>query len=101
MMSWQIICDTDNLNTLVQKAIEMGMKPEMAIYCATFTPARRMHLEESRNNSTGRIADFIMLDDIYKFHITDVYKNGKKVIKTKKETKKQFPEHFYQIYSMS
>lgn len=85
-----------HLNTLVQKAIEMGMKPEMAIYCATFTPARRMHLEDRGTIAPGRIADFIMLDDIYKFHITDVYKNGKKVIKTKKETKKQFPEHFYQ-----
>ena len=84
-----------HLNTLVQKAIEMGMKPEMAIYCATFTPARRMHLEDRGAIVPGRIADFILLDDINKFHITDVYKNGQKVIKKENEMKKQFPKHFY------
>lgn len=68
-----------HLDRLVRKAIAMGMSPETAIYCATFTPARRMHLEDRGAIAPGRIADFILLDDPISFRIAAVFKNGKPV----------------------
>ena len=65
-----------HLNELVALAIKMGMPKEMAIYCATFTPARRMHLEDRGAIVPGRIADFILLKDIDNFKIDKVYKRG-------------------------
>lgn len=82
-----------HLNELVKLAVELGMSFEKAIYCATFTPSRRMHLEDRGAISPGRIADFILLEDDELFTISEVYKNGKKVHKENK--KEHFPEHFY------
>ncbi|MCI5774531.1 MAG: amidohydrolase family protein [Erysipelotrichaceae bacterium] len=65
-----------HLNELVALAIKLGMPKEMAIYCATFTPARRMHLEDRGAIAPGRIADFILLDDVENFKIKAVYKKG-------------------------
>lgn len=84
-----------HLNRLVEKAIQMGMPPEKAIYCATFTPARHMHLHDRGVIAPGRIADFIFLDDLSSFHIKEVYKCGKKVEKKRNDDKIKFPKHFY------
>lgn len=73
-----------HLNHLVAKAVAMGMKPEDAIYCATFTPSRRMHLEDRGAIVPGRIADFLLLDDLSSFVPAAVYKNGQRI--EKKET---------------
>lgn len=68
-----------HLNQLVALAIKMGMPKEMAIYCASFTPARRMHMEDRGAIAPGRIADFILLDDVDSFKIAEVYKRGSNV----------------------
>ena len=68
-----------HLNHLIARAVSMGMKPEDAIYCATFTPARRMHLEDRGAIVPGRIADFLLLDDLSSFVPAQVYKNGRKI----------------------
>ena len=77
-----------HLNELVALAIKMGMPKEMAIYCATFTSARRMHLDDRGAIAPGRIADFILLDDIDNFKIKKVYKKG---IDVSNLTHKQLP----------
>ena len=38
-----VLYEQGHLNTVVQKAIEMGFPKEQAIYCATYTPCQRMH----------------------------------------------------------
>lgn len=65
-----------HLNLIVKEAIEMGMSPEKAIYMATFTPARRMSLNDRGAIAPGRVADLIFLSDLNEFKIVDVYKNG-------------------------
>ena len=50
------------LNGIVKAAIEAGMPVEKAIYCATWTPARRMHLDDRGMIAPGKIADFALLD---------------------------------------
>ena len=82
-----------HLNELVKLAVKMKMPFEKALYCATFTPARRMHLEEYGAICPGRIADFILLNDKEQFMIHEVYKKGKKV--RKEDQKIQFPLSFY------
>ncbi|MFT8459214.1 MAG: adenine deaminase C-terminal domain-containing protein [Liquorilactobacillus ghanensis] len=65
-----------HLNLLVKRAIEFGMKPEDAIYISSYTPARRMGLWDRGAIAPGRVADFIVLNDLQDFEIQSVYKNG-------------------------
>lgn len=81
-----------HLNLIVKEAIEMGLPVEKAIYMATFTPARRMSLNDRGAIAPGRVADIIFLDDVQNFSITDVYKNGKSVQDLPKVQAK-FPEY--------
>ncbi len=83
-----ILIQKGHLDYLVRKAISMGMKPENAIYCATYTPAARMNLRDRGVIAPGRLADFLLLDDINKFIITETYKNGRKVFDITEEKNK-------------
>lgn len=67
------------LNELVKEAVNLGMSMENAIYVATYTPAKRMRLFDRGTIAPGKIADFILLDDIKNFDIYEVYKNGEVV----------------------
>ncbi|MBQ1877873.1 MAG: adenine deaminase [Erysipelotrichaceae bacterium] len=73
------LVERGHLDNIVRKAIKMGMKPEMAIYCATHTPAVRMKLTDRGDIAPGKLADFLLLDDLEQFSICATYKNGKKV----------------------
>jgi adenine deaminase len=85
-----------HLNLLVQEAIRLGMRPEDAVYCATYTPSRRMMLHDRGAIAPGRIADFILLKDLATFEIASVYKRGKRVEKEPfSENTGGFPPHFY------
>ena len=68
-----------HLNELVKEAVNLGMSIENAIYVATYTPAKRMRLFDRGTIAPGKIADFILLDDIKNFDIYEVYKNGEVV----------------------
>ncbi|GHV94912.1 adenine deaminase [Spirochaetia bacterium] len=70
-----------HLNRLVQQAIALGLSPEEAIYCATYTPSRHMGLRDRGAIAPGRIADFILLEDPVSFVIAAVYKRGKKIFR--------------------
>ena len=84
-----------HLDRIVRKAIEYGLPAEKAIYAATYTPARRMGLRDRGSITPGKLADFIFLEDLELFRIKEVFKNGKKVERTKKDTySHSFPERF-------
>jgi len=68
-----------HLNVLVRKAIALGMKPEQAIYNATYTPSRRMNLFDRGTLAPGKIADFALVSDLKNLKIEAVYKNGQAV----------------------
>lgn len=85
-----------HLNEIIKQAVTCGMPIEKAIYCATFTPARRMHLEDRGAICPGRVADFFFVSNLEEFTITDVYKNGSLLSKHKDEVISSFPAHFYQ-----
>ncbi|MBU3191523.1 amidohydrolase family protein [Clostridium bowmanii] len=95
-----------HLNKLVKKAISLGMKPENAIYIATFTPSRRMKLSDKGSVAPGKCADFILLNDLEKFSISHTFKDGIEVYNKDKEyvikeNKFTFPAKFYESVHLS
>lgn len=79
-----------HLNELVKEAVKLGMSIENAIYVATYTPARRMNLLDRGAIAPGKIADFILLDNIDEFNIYEVYKNGEFVFNRDRGLKEEF-----------
>ncbi|MCM3569943.1 adenine deaminase C-terminal domain-containing protein [Neobacillus mesonae] len=90
-----------HLNANVRLAISNGMPAEQAIYCTTYTPARRMGFQDRGAIASGFKADFLLLDDVETLDIAAVYKDGKLVHERGREIqypaeKPHFPAHFYQ-----
>lgn len=84
------------MNRIVRTAVKAGMPVEKAIYCATYTPARRMHLDDRGIIAPGKLADFILLDDLAGFRPLEVFKSGKPVYnKEEKSEETVFPPYFY------
>ncbi|MBE3647333.1 adenine deaminase C-terminal domain-containing protein, partial [Paenibacillus polymyxa] len=95
-----------HLNHIVSKAIGMGMKPEDAIYAATYTPAARMRMHDRGTIAPGKIADFVLLSDLEQFDVEQVYKDGLKVFDKFEEyhqapVKSCFPAHFYRSVKLN
>ena len=65
------------LNYVLRTAVQAGMPSEKAIYCATWTPARRMHLDDRGMIAPGKIADFLLLSDLEGFRPEVVVKSGR------------------------
>lgn len=88
------------LNRVVEKAIEKGFPLEQAIYCATYTPSRRMHLYDRGVIAPGKLADFMLVKDPSKIRPELVYKNGMEIFSrqdgTAAEIQDTFPSDFYQ-----
>lgn len=90
-----------HLNRIVELAVKWGIPAAKAIYCATLTPARRMGFSDRGIIAPGKLADFVILDNLESFTPVAVYKNGKhyseKPLDQKESEKKAaFPDHFYQ-----
>ena len=87
------------LNAVVEKAIRKGFPLEQAIYCATYTPSRRMHLYDRGAIAPGLIADFQLLADPACLRSEYVYKNGAVIYSGEKgvaaRAAHRFPEDFY------
>ncbi len=95
------LMNVGHLDAIVRKAIHMGMPVEKAIYHATYTNAVRMNFVDRTMLTPGKLADFILLDDLTSFHIIATYKNGKCIFDlndkehmVQSETQK-FPEEYY------
>lgn len=90
-----------HLNVIIKTAIELGFSKEDAIYATTFTPAKRMNLSDRGSIAPGKLADFIILDNVETLHILSTYKNGNIIYDYKdKQIKRtnnyQFPKSFYE-----
>ena len=87
------------LNRVVEKAMEAGFPVEQAIYCASYTAARRMHLYDRGSIAPGRLADFFLVEDPRKLRPTLVYKNGAEIFSrtapAPAPVRDHFPADFY------
>ncbi len=95
-----VLYEKGQLNYVVQKAVEAGFPVEMAIYCATYTPSRRMHLYDRGVIAPGKLADFVLLESPEVIKPSYVYKNGVQIFSRKNRNELaasyQFPADFYQ-----
>lgn len=87
---------TGHLNRILRLAVEQGMPAEKAVYCSTLTPARRMGLNDRGMIAPGKLADFIILEDLLQFNPLAVYKKGKLYESPSKQDKTRYPDEFYQ-----
>jgi adenine deaminase len=90
-----------HLNHLIRKAVGMGMRPEDAIYAATFTPAARMGMKDRGTVAPGKLADFQLIDDLKAMRINRVFKRGVAVFDAALPTASEsstgaFPMSFYE-----
>ncbi|MBR0478472.1 MAG: adenine deaminase [Solobacterium sp.] len=83
-----------HVDAVMRKAISFGMKPEYAVYCTTYTPARRMNLLDRGVIAPGKLADFVLLDELNTLHITHTYKKGRCIYDINE------PEHEKPEYSL-
>ena len=60
----------------VKKSVELGLSPIKAIQMATINAARIYGLKNIGAVACGYKADLVVLDDIEKFNVLDVYKDG-------------------------
>lgn len=65
-----------HLDNIVRTAVSLGMKTEQALYNATFTSARRMNLLDRGALDPGKLADFVLLDELNSLKVFATYKNG-------------------------
>ena len=71
-----VLLEKGHLDAILRKAISLGMRAEDAIYCATYTPSRRMNLLDRGVIAPGKLCDFLLLDELDSLHITSTYKKG-------------------------
>lgn len=88
-----------HLNKVAEQAIRMGFPMEQAIYCATFTPSRRMQFYDRGSIAPGKLADFQLLDNPEVMEPSNVYKCGVEIYhrnsSAEPESSYEFPEDFY------
>jgi adenine deaminase len=86
-----------HLDHLIRMLVQGGVSPERALYWTTYTPARRMRLDDRGAIAPGRLADFVLLEDLETFKIWRVYKAGKMVHPGEpgEVPEARFPAHFY------
>lgn len=93
------------LNYLVQKAISMGFPMEEAIYCTSYTPARRMNLRDRGTLAPGRRADFQLVKVSEMLEPDMVFKNGREIFMRGKFGRQikpyGFPSEFYHSVHIS
>ena len=90
-----------HLNVIAAQAIGLGMRPEDVIYCATYTPSRRMQLFDRGAIAPGKLADFVLLDDLRSFQIDSVYKRGTRVDGKPLPIQSAFPVGYYDSICLS
>ena len=87
---------TGHLNRILRLAVELGMPAEKAIYCTTMTPAKRMGLYDRGMISPGKLADFVILEDLTHFVPLAVYKKGNLYEAGSEANDVKYPAEFYQ-----
>lgn len=65
-----------HIDSIIRKAISLGIKPEDAYVTASYNAAQYFQLENLGRIEEGAIADIAILSDIEKVKIDSVYKNG-------------------------
>ncbi len=98
-----------HLDHIIRKAVSLGLSVEKALYATTLSPANRMHLHDRGALVPGRIADIVVVKDLYSFEVEMVFKNGNLVyskrdgftVKAEREYSKNIPSEFFKSVKLS
>jgi len=73
-----------HIDSIINKSVRKGKNVITGIQMATINAAHCFKLENVGAIAPGYVADIVILDDLQKVHVKDVYKNGKLVVKDHK-----------------
>ncbi len=70
------ISERGHLDFMLKRAVELGLDPITAIQLATLNPAEYFGLKERGVVAPGYRADLVVLNDLERFRVESVYKDG-------------------------
>ncbi|MBX5448686.1 adenine deaminase [Thermogemmatispora sp.] len=73
------LLERGHIDSMVRRAIELGLDPVEAIRLASYNTAQYFHLSDRGAIVPGAVADLVVLDDLATFQVESVYKNGRLV----------------------
>lgn len=73
------LLDDGSIDMMVREAIHFGIDPVTAVRMATLNPCEWFGLRERGAIAPGRVADFVVVDDLSDFVVRQVYANGRLV----------------------
>ncbi len=68
-----------HIDSMVRRAIELGLDPVEAIRLASYNTAQYFRLYDRGAIAPGFVADLAVLDDLQTFHVESVYREGRLV----------------------
>lgn len=74
------LLNNGHIDSIIRSAVQAGKSPLTAIRMATFQAAQYFGLRDLGAVAPGYRADLVILDDLNTVHVTDVYKDGDKVV---------------------
>lgn len=83
-----------HIDSMVRRAIELGLDPVEAVRLASYNPAQYFRLHDRGAIAPGFIADMVVLDDLRTFQVESVYKDGALIARNGHLLKKQ-PSHTF------
>lgn len=75
----QDLTSRGHIDSIVRRAIELGLEPIEAIRLATFNTAQYFRLYDRGAIAPGNVADLMVLDDLDTLRVEAVYKDGRLV----------------------
>lgn len=72
---------TGHIDSIIRKAIKLGVDPVTALMMGSYYPARYFDLRENGAVAPGYRADLVILSDLNEVTVKEVYKNGTLVAK--------------------
>jgi len=85
------LLDQGSIDYMVREAIAFGIDPITAIRMATLNPTEWFGLHDRGAIAPGRVADLLIVDDLYDFHPRQVYVAGQLVAAAGKIVEAQWP----------
>ncbi len=85
------LLENGHIDDIIRQAIALGKNPIVAIQMATIHAARHFKLDSIGAIAPGYKANLILLDDLNAVSISDVYFEGKQIVKNKTLVEFSFP----------
>ncbi|MCL5075529.1 MAG: adenine deaminase [Chloroflexi bacterium] len=86
-----------HMNDIIRRTIAAGIEPIKAIQMATINPAERFGFQDLGSLASWKLADMVVLSDLYEMKVEDVYLRGKLVAREGKMIEciflYRYPEH--------